>query len=226
MKLYYKNKAAEYSKYDNLMNCLLENTGVSEFLETSDLVLFGGDDPIAEELYGEKQTTIHRGPTQDLRDVNLFMRALRNNIPMLGISRGASFLTAMAGGKIIKKVSGHYFYENNGHVVMYGSKVFNLESSHTTMMYPYNLPNNEYKVLVSPVENLSNIYVKGEYQTWPMINKQEPEIVYYPDINAIAIQAKIYTQLEHKKTMGIISEILNQYLWQTTCPTLEMNINQ
>jgi len=76
--------------------------------DDADLVLFTGGADIGPELYGEKEhRRTYTSPARDKVEVEAFNEALKRNIPMAGICRGAQLLCALSGGKLYQDVDNH-----------------------------------------------------------------------------------------------------------------------
>lgn len=77
-------------------------------LEEADLVVFAGGDDVNPALYGEKpHSTVSWNDDRDTADINAYLFCMETGIPMLGICRGAQFLSVMNGGKLYQHVDGH-----------------------------------------------------------------------------------------------------------------------
>lgn len=162
----------------------------SQIDSSVDLVVFPGGADISPSLYGEKPhpSTRYSKETDD-RDIQAFLKARKYKIPMLGICRGAQFLTVMAGGKLIQNVSNH---ESGTHRIFssMGYDTIQITSSHHQMMYPYNLPEDEYEVIYHSARY--SMQYGGDngsvHEMMTQRNLMEPEIVYYPGIKSFCIQ--------------------------------------
>lgn len=153
-----------------------------------DAVLLWGGRDIHPSFYGEKANIRNQAPMQPSdRDVfewrtMLYCRAKK--IPMIGICRGAQFLCAAAGGKLIQHVTNH---QNSHRITTISGKTFMSTSVHHQMMYPYDVPHTLLAWADSP---LSSCYYgeEGDNMVSNMWHKPEAEVVYFPGINGLAIQ--------------------------------------
>ena len=102
---------------------------------------------------------------------------------MIGVCRGAQLMTAFAGGRLIQHVTGHH--APHGMVTSDG-EVLSTTSCHHQMMYPWEV---EHELLAWSVENRSNVYLDGGNKIIKeMADFREPEVVFYPQLDGVAIQ--------------------------------------
>jgi len=160
----------------------------------SAIVLWGGED-IHPSYYGAKahHSNDKFGSKPSFRDINewkAMIYAKANNIPIIGVCRGAQFLCAFVGGRLIQDCSNH----NNGqHDVLCktpdGEVYHKVTSHHHQMMYPFDV---QHEMLAWCDKPLSTRYEVGP--DGPLIGisgmqgKVEPEVVYFPQVNGFAIQ--------------------------------------
>lgn len=153
-----------------------------EQLDRADLVCFGGGADIHPSLYGCDNVASHcddRPSKRDRMERSVFLSALAANKPMFGICRGAQFLCAMAGGKLIQDVTAHGHYHP---LTTFDGKTIIMSSTHHQMMWPNEVPH----TLIAWTPNLSREYFHSikDYSQ----NKVDPEVVYFPTIHALAVQ--------------------------------------
>ena len=155
------------------------------------LVLEGGTD-IGSSFYGEKPGKYTSTPDvlRDRREVRMILDFADAGASILGICRGAQFVTAFLGGRLIQHVTGHE--KHMGHPIVTDKDVSLWASSlHHQMMYPFNLSRDAYKILAHTPSRRSKMYLDGKNHE---VSKDfpsdfvEPEIVWYPKIRALAIQ--------------------------------------
>lgn len=155
----------------------------------SAILLWGGTD-IHPSFYGESahpssQVANQTKPSQ--RDVNewkAMVYAKAHGIPIIGVCRGAQFLCAFAGGRLIQNVSGH----NCGHhpVICSDGEKYSTTSAHHQMMYPFNV---EHEMLAWSDTPKSSYYdASPKAPMFDMKDKVEPEVVYFPQVRGFAIQ--------------------------------------
>lgn len=151
------------------------------------LCLWGGED-ISSSYYDEPPHRYNQNPygkpsQRDKDEWKAMIHAKMHGIPIIGVCRGAQFLCAFAGGKLIQHTTGHH----SDHDVMTNTgEVFEVTSCHHQMMYPFEVP--KYQLLAWSMERRSTCYEGGDNKeiantAWP-----EVEAVYFPNVKGLAIQ--------------------------------------
>lgn len=184
-----------------------------------DLILFTGGDDVNPALYNEKVGSFtFINEKRDEKESNIFHKF--EDTPKLGICRGGQFLTVMAGGKLIQHVENH----NQSHLInIFVESPFDknslsvidlsVTSSHHQMMYPFDLKKTSYEIIGFSKFHLSETYLNGDNeQIKKPVDFVECEIIYYPKINALCIQAHPEWMSQEdgfvKKTIELINEKL------------------
>lgn len=158
--------------FDNMCEANLRYTEGMEFRKGDVLVFEGGVD-ISSRLYGESPHphTQHSNDSRDRKEALAFHQAAEAKIPMIGICRGAQLFTALLGGKLIQHVGGHL----QDHLIHTDTdKSFEVTSCHHQMMVPQGIKHD----LIAWSKDVSKTG-----------NQKEPEIVFYPEVRALAIQS-------------------------------------
>jgi len=107
---------------------------------------------------------------------------------MIGVCRGAQFLCAFAGGKLIQHCGGHS--SGNHKVIDIHGNVYPVTSSHHQML---DVEGTKHELVAWTPERLSGYYY-GEKSEAPqhieagLSTFREPEVVYFPKIKALGIQ--------------------------------------
>lgn len=83
----------------------------------------------------------------------------------------------MNGGLLIQDVNNHAIGRTHG--ITDGNVLYEITSTHHQMQYPYNLNNNEYKVLYTAEPTLSEYYEGDKIDKDEIRKYGEPEIVLY-----------------------------------------------
>lgn len=155
-------------------------------LETKNsiLILHGGQD-ISPSIYGHKTSKRTQAgdemSSRDLSEVLLARRAIEFGIPIFGICRGAQLACALAGGSLIQHVNGH---GGGYHAVKTSTgDVHKTSTCHHQMMNPWQV---NHELLAWSAPALSGEYVVEHEELIDM--EKEPEVVFFPDIKALAIQ--------------------------------------
>lgn len=111
--------------------------GVVHSITDADLVQFTGGSDVNPLLYGEtKHPKTHSDGARDVREKDIYIRALEKDIPMAGICRGAQFLNVMNGGKLYQHVDNHAISGTHTVGDLDTSTVINVTSTHHQMMRP------------------------------------------------------------------------------------------
>lgn len=183
--------------------CCVENpTELTQ--EPGFLVIWGGGD-IHPSLYNQPNIASYVGTKPSHRDLiewQLMLQAVKLQIPIVGVCRGAQMGCAMAGGQLVQDVTGHttdHFVETRD------QKRLLTSSLHHQMMY---LNNTVAELIAWTSPNLSQHYVGVEIN--PLV---EPEIVWFPTIRCLAIQG--HPEFMHQRTPFnlYVYSLLKQYAY-------------
>lgn len=158
-------------------------------LKDLDAVVFWGGQDIHSSLYQHPahMSNQSRGshPTErDRFEWALMTFCKHHKIPMIGVCRGAQLMCAFAGGSLIQHVTGHVGVGDHT-VTTNTGEIFTVTSCHHQMMYPWEVP---HELLAWSSKNLSARYEKYGDVVADMDGRPEPEIVYFPAFNGLAIQ--------------------------------------
>ena len=181
-------------------------------------ILWGGTD-IHPSLYNETHNACSQAPnepsTRDVFEWNALKYCKANNIPTIGICRGAQMQCAFAGGKLFQHVTGH---TNGGHVmVTTDGETITTTSAHHQML---DLRGTNHELLAWAAHNLSRVYYGRDSVTdaWTKSTQfKEPEVVYFPDIKALAIQG--HPEWANPSSpfvqycLGLVTEYLFDEVW-------------
>ena len=151
-------------------------------------ILWGGTD-IHPSYYGQKHHAWSGAPDKPSARDEFEWQAMKyckaHGIPMIGVCRGAQFLCAFAGGKLIQDVGGH---GGPHQMTTSEGEVIRTTSSHHQML---DCHGTDHELLAWSSHNLSNHYY-GEFSVTPFHidprSFKEPEVVFFPDIKGLAIQ--------------------------------------
>ena len=201
----------------------LECTRDHKMLETEPdeiaLVVFTGGHDVSPQLYGKESHYFTSSDLdRDIEETKLYELAIDNNIPTVGICRGAQFLCVMAGGKLIQDVTNH----NGDHEVFAKypeghTRLITVSSSHHQMQHPFGLPENHYEVLAWGKKPLSEHYAYDNGNT--ILSKDagkllatEPDVVWYPKINALGAQYHPEWMREDTDGFGYFQNLVTHYI--------------
>lgn len=171
-------------------------------------LLWGGTD-IHPSYYNEAPHRFSQAPAlpsnRDVWEWNAMKACKARGIPIIGVCRGAQFMCAFAGGKLIQHVSGHDRGYHN--VVTADGDVFAVTSAHHQML---DLTGTTHELIAWTPSNLSAVYYGSKNETPPHLLQQmqnakfkEPEIVYFPEFRGLAIQG-------HPEWAGVEEEFVKE----------------
>ena len=187
----------------------------SDGFDDVDCVVFWGGEDIHPSLYNEDAHPFNqsRGKYPSSRD-EFEWKAMSycriNDIPMIGVCRGAQMMCAKAGGFLIQDVSGH----GSQHTVKtLEGEVFGVTSCHHQMMYPFDV---EHELIAWSTNNMSRHYggAKGVDLALMMQKRVEPEIVYFPRLNGLAIQGHPEWAQEKSRFVEYTNQLIRSKLLQ------------
>jgi len=175
------------------------------------ICLWGGED-ISSSYYGEKPHRYNQNssgiPSQrDKDEWKAMIHAKIHGIPIIGVCRGAQFLCAFAGGKLIQHTTGHH---SNHDVMTNTGEVFMVSSCHHQMMYPWDVK--DHKLLAWSREGRSTCYEGENNVNIKDCVKPEVEAVYFPSVNGLAIQGHPEWCGEEERFVEWCNEMVCEYL--------------
>jgi putative glutamine amidotransferase len=182
-------------------------SGISAFL------LWGGTD-IHPSFYNQKAHAWSGAPFKPSVRDEWEWQALRyckaNQIPVIGVCRGAQLMCAFAGGKLIQDVTGH----GASHTMTTKTgEVMTTTSSHHQMLDLHNV--NHELLAWSSVRRSDHYY--GEHNETPahidVATFKEPEVVYFPDFNGLAIQGHPEWADEDDRFVEYCLNTIQEYLF-------------
>ena len=189
----------------------LKNQEVVDNIEDADVVIFTGGEDVFPVLYDEKKhpyTSYNR--ERDLKEAIIYDKAKKLNKPMLGICRGAQFLTVLNNGKLVQHVNGQPYM----HAVKDIDKnAYMVTSTHHQMMFPFNLADDDYTIIA----HTTNLTTKWEglpkgYENYPNTDGREIEVVHYPKTNCLCIQGHPEYEDADAKFVKYTNRYIQKYL--------------
>lgn len=192
-----------------------ENINVlSNTPEEVSLVVFTGGADINPSLYShQKNPKSWCSDYRDTRDMAAYHLAQKHGIPCTGICRGGQFLTAMAGGFLFQHVTRHgrgtHWIESTTVDPKTNSAKFVASGDHHQMFGVPLATGAELLAWTSP-DNISTVYEFGDGTSQLAIDV-EPEAVFYPSINSLAVQ--YHPEWMDKDSQGVryYRELLRKY---------------
>lgn len=176
IKIFHSNGDTNYSNW-------IPNSEAVTTIEEADLVLFTGGEDVSPEYYDDvKHHTTYSNRSRDIKEIDMFDKAILLKKPILGVCRGSQLCCVMAGGKLIQDQNNPGLIHN---MKTYDGFEIPVTSTHHQAQYPFNLPDEDYDI-IGWSENLIHYRKSGddsELQT-----DIDCEVVHYPKIKALAIQ--------------------------------------
>lgn len=176
------------------------------------VILWGGEDwhpsfykANAHPLNGANKTI----STRDAFEWKTMLFCKANNIPLIGVCRGAQGLCIGAGGKLIQHVDNHGF----DHYVETkdNQKVF-VTSTHHQMMWPWDI---KHELLAWTDVARSSKY-EGEYHGTSIspsaYMQKEAEIVFFPQLKGLAIQGHPEYSSAKKPFIDLCLDYVKEYI--------------
>lgn len=191
------------------------------------LVVFTGGADVNPRLYDQSDhRSTHTNLARDMEETNLYNIANGNDIPMVGICRGAQFLCVMAGGVLVQDVTNH----TSRHAIAASwpgkgqANTFEVTSSHHQMQYPAGMLKRDFEILAWTPSPRSDHYAFNHEITVPARKacnelKVEPEVVWYPGIKALAVQYHPEWMRESTEGFHYFQHLVDYYL----VPLMEKN---
>lgn len=144
--------------------------------EHADLICFTGGADVSPMVYGGFiHPRTEANPIRDAECYNLAQFAWENQIPMVGICRGAQFLNVMCGGDMFQHVEGHTLGKTHPAWCLEDKEYVNVTSTHHQMM----IPGEQGELLLR-----AKLSSRREYETEEVDDKftdlPDIEAVYYP----------------------------------------------
>lgn len=147
-----------------------------------DLICFTGGADVTSSLYGDKSHPFTGSDLyRDKWEKEIYIQALADGIPMVGICRGGQFLNVMSGGRMYqhvdKHVGDHYLIDRKtGESIM-------VSSTHHQMM----MPTDEAVLIASSILHGAREWYDGQIARRD-ISDEDIEVVYYPVTKCLCFQ--------------------------------------
>lgn len=180
----YTLASAFYKEKDpwNIFKDVKSITNVEELEKNQILVLWGGED-IGTKLYKEHPITPgepYEPTNRDVFELALINKAIKLQIPIIGICRGAQLLCVHQGGKLIQHVPGHTYSLHKLYLPK-EKKLIHTNSWHHQAMQP----TDDAEILAISSQKTNTGYTKNGQC---IVFDTFPEIVIWPKIKALGIQ--------------------------------------
>ena len=171
------------------------------------LVVFTGGADVDPSLYSERpHPKTYSDIERDKLEQDYYHAAVKGKIPMVGICRGAQFLTVMNGGSLVQHVDNHAVVGTHPIFTDKGKEV-KVTSTHHQMMYP----KGKFKMLAW-AKGLSNKYQTGRGTVTPKTLVDEPEVVWYGNTKSLAVQFHPEYMNEDSGGFKYFQELIKEYV--------------
>lgn len=127
------------SDYSSNYKKMWENRGVQAvpLMEQSDFLQFTGGADVSPDYYNQPlHPRSSCTPARDVREALIYSRAVKLEIPMAGICRGAQFLNVMNGGTMWQHVDNHSIHGTHKATNLITGEDVMVTSTHHQMMRP------------------------------------------------------------------------------------------
>ena len=191
-----------------VLNIRNTDEALSFKLQPDDVLLFGGGEDISPALYKQKASR-YTGSTNELShrdkvETYFFTEGRKLNLPMIGICRGAQLLCALSGGSLYQHVNQHGTAHD---VTTKDGRTILVSSVHHQMMNPLGT---KHELIAWSREVRSNVHlVEDEVNIDADI---EPEVIFFPDTNALAIQYHPEFMSEIEEGYAYAQELVQTYI--------------
>lgn len=179
------------------------------------VVIWGGAD-ISPSIYNEPvhaRTNASSTPSsRDVYEQAVITAAKELSIPIIGVCRGAQLVCAMAGGKLVQDVNGHH---GDHEITTVDGQRLITSSIHHQMMYPWDVP---HALLAWSSQPRASSYLGVPTEFDPRRFDadsgfgKEPEVVYFPELRALAIQGHPEFMDSDCPFVKYCLELVNTYL--------------
>lgn len=198
----------------------INNSVVTNKLENADALLLTGGGDVHPRYYngmdGIKDCYYYNYEEPGSRCVfewEVINEAITKNIPIIGICRGFQWCCVAAGGKLIQDIHNHS--HSNGVIV--DDRIYETNSLHHQMIYPWNLPEEDYSI-IGYINKPSSTLYKMDGKVLENV-PYEIEIAYFPKIQAIGTQfhPEMMGGINSKYSYPILTklnEILLETIWK------------
>ena len=156
-------------------------------ISKADVVFFAGGTDINPEFYKEPQGlyTQKSDTERDQTEKMYFDFCLKNNIPMVGVCRGAQLGTALSGGKLVQDMC----HNHPTVITNYGGILNGVRSDHHQQMYLGEMPSEDYNLIAYTEKKEGEKHLNGNNEDYNFpVGYKEPEIVYFRKTRFLAIQ--------------------------------------
>ena len=185
--------------------------GVQSSYEDANIIVLEGGGDWNPTLYKQKPNSHVRywDDTRDAQEMRLIQEATRDGKIIFGICRGIQGLTIHNGGTLVQHIS-----HPGTHVVKdFKGEHYYFNSCHHQMCNPFNLPDDDYRVLAW-CDGLSPMY-KGEKEM-PVHMPIEPEVLFFPKTRHLGAQGHPEWMQDSSPAVQRMNDYIEQLLLTNT----------
>lgn len=191
----------------------IKNSIVVPNIEDADIIILPGGADINPAIYNRKaHHTTYFNRERDAREIADFNQVREDQV-VLGICRGAQLVCALFGGILVQNCHHHC---GSDHVITNGKESYMISSIHHQMMYPYEMPKEDYEILFRSKHRLSDVYEGDGVNPDKIIEDGEPEIILFhkPGMpKCLAVQGHP-EMMPGSPVSNMISDLLTMYVYE------------
>lgn len=197
---------------------ILEKTFVNNIEEADVVILTGGAD-VHPSIYAKKKHPSTYGYLErDRFEIEMYSKVRQDQL-VVGVCRGAQLLCVLNGGILIQDVSRHAmgaYHEMIGLAgTDYEDQIFPITSLHHQMMYPFDIPKENYTTVFNSHPSRSLYYEGDGVNPEIIIEKGEPElIVFHSPDNPVGLAIQGHPEMMPKdcSTVIMFNELIDKLL--------------
>lgn len=201
------------------------STGYANWLEgelvndmgKADIVLFTGGCDVDPSFYNRENVASSYHTDRDVFEKAEYERAISLKVPLLlGVCRGFQFINVMNGGILAQDISNHAIGRTHG--MTNGKEMYEINSLHHQMVYPFNISPDKYKILYWADPMRSHHYLGLTDEEIKLITCEPEVAVYYTNENTkcLGIQGHpemLYWRDMYHPTIDMLNNLVNKYLY-------------
>lgn len=156
---------------------------LTDNIEEADVIVLTGGADVHPSTYDKKShPTTYGALERDRYEIEMYSR-VRNDQLVVGVCRGAQLLCVLNGGILVQDVSRHAmgaYHEMKGLAgTDYEDQIFPITSLHHQMMYPFDIPQENYTTIFNAFPARS-LYYEGDGINPDILSKRgEPELIVF-----------------------------------------------
>ncbi len=180
----------------------LPSAAITSAIKAQGYVIFWGGTDVNSKYYGEVRSPYTQYPdvARDLAEMQIAKWCIQNDIPMLGICRGAQLLNVFHGGSLNQDITNH----GGTHIIQtWDGREFSTNSTHHQMMIPP--PHAE--VLATCNSPSKGLY-RGEYKDLAFTY----EVIAFPKTKTLCVQYHPEWMDPNSEGVKFVNEMALKYM--------------